>query len=156
MLYSNLRCKEDCLSTLRNLFRMKIRATEVVTGTLYRQCPPKWSYIIEGFGQHNREKRTRDHFGARSFWAIILFFSFFFAQARSFCRSFWWSTFFVNKKWVFGYSVFSIFIESHWVGTRWWPRKFTGPGGTFTLNWCIASECYERDSVSNECLRKFE
>ena len=87
-----------------------------------------------------------DHF-PRSF----CFFHFFFAQPRSFWRSFWWSTFFVNKKWVFGYSVFSIFIESHWVGTRWWPRKFTGPGGTFTLNWCIASECYERDSVSNEC-----
>ena len=47
--------------------------------------------------------------------------------------------------------VFSIFIQSHWVGTRWWPRKFTCSGGTFTLNWCIASECYERDSVSNEC-----
>ena len=47
--------------------------------------------------------------------------------------------------------VFSIFIQSHWVGTRWWPRKFTCPGGTFTLNWCIASECYERDSVSNQC-----
>ena len=59
--------------------------------------------------------------------------------------------FFWKQKVVLEHNVFSIFTESHWAGTRWWPRKFTGPGGTFTLNWCIASECYERDSVSNEC-----
>ena len=43
-----------------------------------------------------------DHF-RRSF----CFFHFFFAQARSFCRSFLVKHFFVNKRWVFGYFQFS-------------------------------------------------
>ena len=120
----------------------------------YRRSPLKWSIIIAVFAHPNREKRSRDHFGERSFSAIILFFSFCFSLRRDHFVDHFGEALFCKQK--VSIWIFSIFIQSHWVGTRWWPRKFTCSGGTFTLNWCIASECYERDSVSNECLRKFE
>ena len=74
---------------------------------MYRRSPLKWSIIIAVFAHPNREKRSRDHFGERSFSAIILFFSIFFRSGAIILSIILVKHFFVNKRWVFGYFQFS-------------------------------------------------